>query len=338
MESISSKNKQKIANLPNQINIAQINTSAIMYNNSKKYSLLSYKENRESIFIQTPLFNGILDIEYFKEYAEFFLQLPQNDEGDLFLTFINNLEKKIMDLAYSNKSNWFGSYENIKFRSLIKNLEDNNNKVIKFRIPNIIKARRIFVDSIDNLNSAESEEVNIKSFTTDGYIRLIININAIWFTEDTFGLYLRPVYIEEIVPFEYGFQEQNNCPLFIDSEFIPTNINKSTNANANANTNTNTINNIVINQNQQLRENNNYTLNMSDTNNKNQIEKKYVNSNIGRRLNRMNKNNSDSVSDTSQSQSQSQNKTKNNKATNNYLYLSDADESDNSLDLDNISS
>jgi hypothetical protein len=320
MESISSRNKQKIANLPEQVDITQINTSVIMYNNSKKYSLLSYKENRESIFIQTPLFHGILDIEYFKEYAEFFLQIPKNDDGNNFLTFINELENKIMNLAYSNKSNWFNNQENIKFRSLVKNLEDDdNNKVIKFRIPNVVRARRTFVDSIDNLNSSDSEEINVKLFTQESYIRLIININAIWFTEDTFGLYLRPVYIEEVVPFQYEFQENNNTPLFIDSEFIP--VNKSLVKGNNE------MNNIMISHSEIIKRNNNINLNTVKPSEvkpsevkPNDVNTKNHNSHIGRRLNKSNSSKSESI-----------NKYESKK---NDLSSNDTDES---LDLDDLS-
>lgn len=314
MESISSRNKQKIANLPEQVDITQINTSVIMYNNSKKYSLLSYKENRESIFIQTPLFYGILDIEYFKEYVEFFLQVPKNDDGNNFLIFINELEKKIMNLAYSNKSNWFNNQENIKFRSLVKNLEDDdNNKVIKFRIPIVVRARRIFVDSIDNLNSSDSEEINIKLFTQESYIRLIININAIWFTEDTFGLYLRPVYIEEVVPIQYEFQENNNTPLFIDSEFIP--VNKSSVKGNNA------LNNIVISHSEIIKQNNTIDLKTAKPL---EVRQEDYSSNIGRRLNKLNINNNSSKSES----------IKKDEPKKNNLLDNDTDDS---LDLDDLS-
>jgi hypothetical protein len=235
MESISVTNKQKMAKLPEQVNINLIQTSSIMYNNSKKYSMLSYEMNkgiRETLFIQSPLFNSIVEVEKYNDYVEMYFMIPQDQNGIKFINFIDNIEQRLIQLAFENKANWFKNKENIKFRSVIKNLDDdNNNKVIKFRMPYNIKTKRIFVDSLDNLNSSDSEMINISDIDDmigQGQVRLIINVNAIWFTDDMFGLYLRPVYVEEIRQCDYHFQDQYGVSYFIDSE-IPNNVNITSN-------------------------------------------------------------------------------------------------------------
>lgn len=249
MESFSLKNKQRLAKLPNQIDVSNIVQSTIMFNNSKKYSLLSYANSRESIFIQSPLFDGLIDSDRYKEYVEHYFKIPKTEEGDNFLNMITNIEQRLMSLSYDNRSNWFGNLENIKFRSLIKTLEDSeNSKVIKFRMPYNIKTKRLFVDSLDNLNTADSELISINDIG-DGFIRLIININAIWFADDTFGLYLRPVYVEEIKQCEYQFQEQNTNSFFIDSEMIPQPIIKKP-----LNVDVNKLNNMVTNVKHELEQ------------------------------------------------------------------------------------
>lgn len=224
--STSSRNKQKTAKLPDQINVSQIKTSTIMYNNKKKYSLLSYENGsqRDSIFIQTPLFDSVLDLESYSEYGEYYFQIPNDEIGTKFLNFINELEQKLILLAYENKSNWFQDKENVKFRSSIKNLQSDSieagsQKVIKFRIPYNIKAKRLFIDSMENMGTTDTENISIKNLD-GGHIRIIININAIWFSDEMFGLYIRPVYLEEIKLCEYQFQEDNNV-LFLDSEMFP---------------------------------------------------------------------------------------------------------------------
>lgn len=222
MESLSIRNKQKVAKLPEQVDESKLQTSSIMYNNSKKYSLISYGSNNETLFVQSPLFESIIDIDKYKEYVEYYFKIPQNEQGENFILFINKIEQKLMSLAYENKQSWFKDQENIKFRSLIKNLDDSNdNKVIKFRMPYNIKTKRVYVDSIDNLCGIGSDCEDIHIDNIEGYIRLIININAVWFTDDMFGLYLRPVHVEEIRQCEYQFQDQVNSTLFIDSEIAP---------------------------------------------------------------------------------------------------------------------
>jgi len=238
-----SRNKQKIAKLPEQIDVSLIKTSVIMYNNKKKYSLLSYdernNEKRDNLFIQTPLFESVLDVENYNEYGEYYFKIPNDETGNKFLDLINSIEKRLISLAYENKNNWFENKDNIKFRSSIKNIqndtEDDNSKVIKIRIPYNIKCKRLFVESLDNMNTTDYESINLKNLD-NGYIRIIININAIWFSDDMFGLYIRPVYLEEIKLCEYSFQENDNV-IFLDTELCQTNnvdvdeLNKMVNAN-----------------------------------------------------------------------------------------------------------
>jgi hypothetical protein len=69
------------------------------------------------------------------------------------------------------------------------------------------------------MNTTDFENISIKNLD-GGQVRIIININAIWFTDDMFGLYIRPIYVEEIKLCEYQFQEQDNV-LFLDTEMFP---------------------------------------------------------------------------------------------------------------------
>jgi len=226
MESSSYRNKQKMAKLPEQINLNKLNTSSVMYNGNKRYSLISLDNTKENIFIQSPLFIGVLDVEEFKDYTELYFKFNNYDQSNNFINFINNIEQKIMSLAYENKDNWFGKQENIRFRSIIKNLEEDNSKAIKFRIPHDIKIKRLYVDSLNSLNTSDSEMINLKEIDTENNFRLIININAIWFSEDLFGIYLRPVYVEEIIECEYKFQDEDKHNIFLDTD-VPLNKQKN---------------------------------------------------------------------------------------------------------------
>jgi hypothetical protein len=228
---------KKVAHLPTEININKIITTSVKMNNLKKYSLILY-ENNEVLYIQTPLFNNILNINKKDNYIEFFVKITDID----FLNFLIELEKYIMNLAFINKNAWFDTIQNIKFKSLIKNLENNEDKVIKFKVPLIIKTKRLLVDSIDNINYNETELINIYDISNVNNIRFIININSIWFSNDLFGLYLKPVYVEEIILYEYTFQNNLN-------QYNCSNINKSlSNADSISQTNTSSSNNSIINK------------------------------------------------------------------------------------------
>ena len=286
MDSISSTtNKQKIAKLPEQVNVSLLKTSSIMYNNSKKYSFLTYGLTNETLFVQSPIFEKIVEIQNYSEYTEYYFEVPKNKSGNAFLTLIHGIEQRLIQLAFENKKNWFDSKENVKFRTAIKSLEDDNDtKIIKLRFPYNVKTKRLHVESLDVINSIDNEIISIKDIS-EGNTRIIININAVWFTDDMFGLYLRPVYIEEIKQCEYQFQDQYNDSLFIDSEIVP--------QEKTINKNVNNLNNMISSFKEELEQNeyeidenefNNLKLHESNNSNPtNRINKKKIN-NLGRHM------------------------------------------------------
>lgn len=217
--------KKRIAQLPTQIDISTITTGKIMYENSRKICLLS--SNTENIYIQTPLFENILEKETHDTHEDWFFLIKPTKEGNDFLEFISNIEQHIIKLSFKNKQQWFGTTDNVKFRSIIKTFEGDseNNKIIKLKIAKTVKTVCSYVDSVDTIQVNESYPIKMNEIT-DGYIRCILCINAIWIKEDIFGLYLKPVYIEEIKVCDYEFQETTTpyyTMPFIDSEINPDN-------------------------------------------------------------------------------------------------------------------
>jgi hypothetical protein len=53
----------------------------------------------------------------------------------------------------------------------------------------------------------DREKISVKEIE-NGFVRMIVNVNAIWLTDNMFGIYLRPINIEEIrLPmYDYDFQ------------------------------------------------------------------------------------------------------------------------------------
>lgn len=210
--------KKKIANLPEQINITNIKSSTLMKNGAKRYSMLSYgydmniSKEKEQIVFQTPLFERAMEIEHYNDYGDYYYVIPNNSEGNKLVEFISELEKHVIKILFNNKENWFPNIDNVTFRSLIKSYTSEEGvecKVIKFKIPYDTKTNLLNVETIDNLDlsTGNREKISVKEIE-GGLIRMIVNVNAIWLTDNMFGIYLRPVNIEEIRP-----------PVVCDDEF-----------------------------------------------------------------------------------------------------------------------
>lgn len=201
---------KKIAHLPEQINITNIKASTLMQNGSKRYSLLSFEHEpksghrKEQIIFQTPLFEEAMEIEHYNDYGDYYYVIPNDSEGNKMADFIVELEKHVIQILFKNKENWFPKIDNVTFRSLIKSYTNEQGlecKVIKFKIPYNTKTNLLNVDTIENLDlsTGNREKISVKEIE-NGLIRMIVNVNAIWLTDNMFGIYLRPIHIEEIRP------------------------------------------------------------------------------------------------------------------------------------------
>jgi len=201
--------KKKIAYLPEQINIEEIKSNKIIENGIKRYSTLEI--NNEKIIFQTPIFEKAINIEMFKDYGDYYFIIPKNDQGNRFINFIQKLERRIIQIIYDNKQIWYPNVENVTFRSIIKNYTDEHNNgssVIKFKIPYTVKTNKLMVDNLDNLNNGEKIKSKVIDIS-EGNVRMIVNLNAIWLTNNMFGIYLEPICVEEIIKIDIDYEFQN---------------------------------------------------------------------------------------------------------------------------------
>jgi len=223
---MSSITKKKVANLPEQISVSEIRSSSLMCNGSKRYSLLSIGSTREPIVLQTPIFEKAMNVELYDEYGDYYYVIPDDYQGNKLIEFIQQLEKHVIEIIFQNKQNWFPEIDNVTFRSLIKNYTDENNnvlKVVKFKIPYDTRTSKLIVESLDNLVEAERSKSEVKQLDK-GHIRMIVNVNAIWLTDNMFGIYLRPICIEEIETIVFDYEFQNQATTISLSHYIETEI------------------------------------------------------------------------------------------------------------------
>ena len=202
--------------LINQIDLNKIIYSKVNEMNDKKLVHIYYEKIGQKLLFQTPQLLNIFELQKSQYFNELILPLYDcNLKVPLLINFLKNLDNKVVDDARKNKNEWFKNKPSIKYKSLIKNLylENNNssdekkyasNGLIKIKITNGIKI-------IENGN-----EINLDALKKNNFLRMILELHAVWISGDVFGIYLKPIMIEQI---------QNKIINFIDDKEDATEVN-----------------------------------------------------------------------------------------------------------------
>lgn len=212
--------------LLNQIDLNKILYSKVNDMNEKKLIHIFYEKPGQKLLFQTPQLLNIFDIEKSQYFSELILPLYDcNLKVPLLINFLKDLDSKFINNAKTNKNEWFKNMSAIRYKSLIKNLytatsqgtpnniqspqsKENekycNNGLLKLKITNGVKI-------MENNN-----EIKLDDLKKGNFVRLIIELHAVWVSKDVFGVYLKPVMIEQI---------QNKVMNFIDDKEDITEIN-----------------------------------------------------------------------------------------------------------------
>jgi hypothetical protein len=197
--------------LSHEVKINKINFSCINYNDNKQYCYVNYEKN-ESLYLQTPSLKFIEPVAKThsngKTYNEIYLFLtPQDQTTYSFIELINSLENKASSFINSQINKQLHIVNVIKSSELEDDDQENNNQVIKYLKVKLLDQTKIEYNNeritIGDLNKLVSK-VNLK---------LIFEINMIWFNSTKIGLYLKPIKIRaiDIVPeVDFEFRDDNN--------------------------------------------------------------------------------------------------------------------------------
>lgn len=213
--------EQKI-HLINQIDLSKIIYSKVNEMNDKKLIHIYYENPGNKLLFQTPQLLNIFDIQKSKYFNELILPLYDcNLKVPLFIQLLKDLDSKIIEGARLNKNEWFKNKSSIRYKSLIKNLHTANsqtnhytpskddekyssNGLIKLKITNGVKI-------IEN-----NMDIKMEELIKNNHLRLIIELYGIWVSNDVFGIYLKPVMVEQI---------ENKVMSFIDEKEDITEVN-----------------------------------------------------------------------------------------------------------------
>jgi len=190
--------------LINQIDLSKIVYSKVNEMNDKKLIHVYYEKPGQKLLFQTPQLLNIFDLQKSQYFNELILPLYDcNLKVPLLIQFLKDLDSKIIEDARTNKNEWFKNKTAIRYKSLIKNLytsqsqsnhytptnddeKYSKNGLIKLKITNGVKI-------LENNN-----DIKLEDLKKNNYIRMIVELYGVWISSEVFGIYLKPVMIEQI--------------------------------------------------------------------------------------------------------------------------------------------
>lgn len=183
--------------LSNEVDTDKIDYSCINYNDNKQFCYITYGEQNEQLFIQTPLLRFIHPVVSQniggKTYNEIYLFLtPHDTTTPEFIELITNIETKSVNYITELTDKQLTLIPLIK-TSDIENITDMRTKqVIKYLKIKLLDQTKIEYNkkiiTIDDLNKL-SGKVNLK---------MIFEISMIWLNQIKIGIYLKPIKIRAI--------------------------------------------------------------------------------------------------------------------------------------------
>lgn len=197
----------------NEIEFENIRYPEIKNMSDKTVIYIKYEhKNRLCNFvIQSPsLYNINLPEESNNSYN---LDIPlmgnNKDKTNLFIGFLNNLDRTIINDA-KNNSSWFDNFivnDNMTFHKTIRESDDCKNGVFRAKI---LKTNDF--ETILQVNN--KDRINVNKVPQHSEVKMILEVYAIWVNHNGFGVFIRPI----LISFKPNQKEVYNYQLLDDSE------------------------------------------------------------------------------------------------------------------------
>jgi hypothetical protein len=169
-------------------------------------------DNKLTNFVfQSPSLRNVNDVISRKGVNE--LEIPligqNNLKTDKFIGFLNNLDKQVTSDAKIN-SEWFNNFYNgnsIRYQKTIRNSDEYKNGMIKIKIINNDNFETIL--QVNNKNT-----IGIDNIKKDSWVKMILEVYAIWINKNGFGIFLRPILVSfkpfDKIEYNYKFIEDSD--------------------------------------------------------------------------------------------------------------------------------
>jgi len=177
----------------------------IKYNNKSNEQTNLVFQSPSLYNVNTPIFknnNYELDIPLISK---------STDKIKEFILFLDKLDKTIMSKSSEN-SEWFNNIINkdtIKYQKIIRSCSDPK------RFKNgMIKLKLINTENFETKLNNNNKKIDFNSIKEKSWVKSILEVYAIWITNDGFGLFIRPVLmsfkLNENIEYDYELTDDSD--------------------------------------------------------------------------------------------------------------------------------
>ncbi len=208
--------------------ISEIDLDNIVYkdiksNSKKTVVFLKYKKKNslKNLVVQTPTFLNVYNPVTNSNHSNLDIPLHGRKENKIneFISFLQNLDKKIIYDAKINSSRWFNNFDTdeINYQAVIRTSDDKrfSNGMIRIKIINNNDFQTIL--QLNNKTNISVSDVPINS-----WVKMIIEIQAIWINKNGFGLFVKPILVSftpiEIKRYKFIEDSEDEVEDVLDSE------------------------------------------------------------------------------------------------------------------------
>lgn len=209
------------------LRISQIDLNKISYESirgkDKKYIPINYDGIGNKLIFQTPLLmSNSLPVKN-DDYYELDIPLygKSHRKVDKFVKLLRQLDMKFINDVKQHAKKWFQEKSKIRYKSIIRDINDNNriyeNGLIKIKILPTYNGTIVIQNG---------KEIEPNDLVNHSQIRLILEVRALWLSDEGFGLYLKPLVIEQQVIKKYQFsfiEDSDSDSDILDTEIGPAN-------------------------------------------------------------------------------------------------------------------
>lgn len=179
-----------------EIDLNNIRYTDIKSNSKKTIIYLKYEKNKKlsNLVFQSPTLLNINQVIEKNNFSELDIPLlgKDNIKTKEFIDFLTQLDEKILNDA-KRHSNWFNNFlknKKTKYQKIIRSSDDKLYKDGLIRVK-IVKSN----DFETMLQINNSTKISKEDIPNDSWVKMILEIYAIWVNENGFGLFIRPILI-----------------------------------------------------------------------------------------------------------------------------------------------
>lgn len=181
-----------------EINLENIVYTDVKSNSKKTVVFLKYKSKNKlkNFAIQTPSLINVNKAVKNSTNISKDLDVPlygkNESKVNKLVSFLNELDKKIIYDAKINSSLWFNKFDvnDINYQKISRESVDKrfDKGVIRVKILNNINFKTLI--QLNNQTNISEDDIPINS-----WVKMILEIHAIWINKNGFGLFLKPIII-----------------------------------------------------------------------------------------------------------------------------------------------